>query len=130
MEIIKWSDKYSVGHSLIDNQHKKLITLINELHTSMKEGRGKESLQKILDELVLYTKEHFSTEEMMMRKAGYSGYNEHKVEHDKLAEKVISLQDLYKAGKVPLTLDVMIFLKDWLINHIEGTDKKYRGKLS
>ena len=127
MEIIKWSDKYSVGHQLIDSQHKKLVLLINELHSSMKEGKGKETLQKILDELVLYTKEHFDTEEKMMKQANYDGYAEHKAEHDKLTEKALSLQNLYRSGQVPLTLDVMTFLKDWLINHIEGSDKKYRG---
>jgi hemerythrin-like metal-binding protein len=103
--------------------------MINLLHESMVSGKGKETMQKILDDLVSYTRDHFLTEEAMMKKANYPGYAGHKVEHDKLTEKAIALQKSYSEGKAPLTMDVMNFLKDWLVNHIEGTDKKYKGKI-
>ena len=129
MDLIQWSDRYSVNSVLIDSQHKKLVSLINELHNAMASGKGKDALQKILDDLVKYTVEHFTTEETMMKKAKYAGYLEHKLEHDKLTEKAVSLQKSFREGKIPLTMDVMNFLKNWLTNHIEGTDKKYRDKI-
>ena len=129
MELIQWSDKYSVNNFLIDSQHKRLVSMINLMHESMKEGKGKETLQKILNDLVGYTKEHFLTEEAMMKKANYPGYAAHKTEHDKLTEKAVDLQKSYADGKAPLTMDVLNFLKNWLTNHIEGTDKKYKDKI-
>ncbi len=129
MELIKWSDKYSVNNFLLDSQHKKLIAIINELHTAMKVARGNEIMQTIFDELIWYTKEHFRTEEQIMLKFNYPAYNEHKAEHEKLTEQVLKLQKDYKEGKSLITMDTMNFLKNWLINHIEGTDKKYKDKI-
>lgn len=129
MELIKWSDKYSVNNFLLDSQHKKLIAIINELHTAMKVARGNEIMQTIFDELIWYTKEHFRTEEQIMQKFNYPAFNEHKAEHEKLTEEVLKLQKDYKEGKSLITMDTMNFLKSWLINHIEGTDKKYKDKI-
>jgi hemerythrin len=129
MELIKWSEKYSVNNFLLDSQHKKLIAIINELHTAMKVARGNEIMQTIYDELIWYTKEHFRTEEQIMLKFNYPAFNEHKGEHDKLTEQVLKLQKDYKEGKALITMETMNFLKNWLINHIEGTDKKYKDKI-
>ncbi|SRR5690606_18011607 len=129
MELIQWTEQYSVGHPLIDSQHKKLVSLINELHNAMRTGRGKSVLQKILDDLVFYTKVHFSTEENMMMKANYPGFTEHKEEHDKLTATAVSFQTAFKNGSAVLTIQVMDFLKSWLIDHILGTDKNYKNKI-
>ncbi len=129
MELIKWSDKYSVNNFLLDSQHKKLIAIINELHTAMKVARGNEIMQTIFDELIWYTKEHFRTEEQIMLKFNYPEFKEHKSEHEKLTDQVLKLQKDYKEGKSLITMDTMNFLKNWLINHIEGTDKKYKDKI-
>jgi len=129
MELIKWSEKYSVNNFLLDSQHKKLIAIINELHTAMKVARGNEIMQTIFDELIWYTKEHFRTEEQIMLKFNYPGFNEHKEEHEKLTEQVLKLQKNYKDGDTFITMETVNFLKSWLINHIEGTDKKYKDKI-
>ena len=126
MELIKWLEKYSVNNFLLDSQHKKLIAIINELHTAMKVARGNET---IFDELIWYTKEHFRTEEQIMLKFNYDAFNEHKAEHEKLTEQVLKLQKDYKEGKSLITMETMNFLRTWLINHIEGTDKKYKDKI-
>ncbi len=130
MELIKWSEKYSVNNFLLDSQHKKLIAIINELHTAMKVARGNEIMQTIFDELIWYTKEHFRTEEQVMLKFNYPEFGEHKAEHEKLTEHVLQLQKNYKEGKSLITMETMNFLKSWLINHIEGTDKKYKDKIT
>lgn len=129
MELIKWLEKYSVNNFLLDSQHKKLIAIINELHTAMKVARGNEIMQTIFDELIWYTKEHFRTEEQIMLKFNYDAFNEHKAEHEKLTEQVLKLQKDYKEGKSLITMETMNFLRTWLINHIEGTDKKYKDKI-
>ncbi len=129
MPLIVWSDKYTVKNILIDNQHKKLIGFINDLHSAMKEGKAKNILSKILDDLVTYTKEHFRTEERMMQNAGYKNFTNHKLEHNKLTQKVIDFQQQYNEGKVNLTFEIMTFLQTWLVNHIEKSDKQYVGLL-
>src|SRR3954447_6185500 len=99
-EIFPWREAYSVGMPAIDTQHKGLIRLINELQSAMMEGRGKEAVGKILDELVRYTESHFSTEEAMLRQRGYSQIAPHCEEHKKLTAQVRELQAKFHAGKL------------------------------
>ena len=90
-ELISWSPKYSVNHPLMDAQHKQLITLINNLHSAMSQGRGKDVLQKTLDELINYTKIHFATEEKLMMEANYKELIEHRQVHKILTQQVIQI---------------------------------------
>lgn len=124
MALLDWKNEYSINNKIIDEQHKKLVDLINQLHTAMSEGKGKDILGKILEELVSYTVFHFSSEEKFMKEHNYSGYSLHKIEHDKLTKQVVEFQDNYKAGKSMVSQELMKFLKDWLVNHIIGSDKK------
>ena len=127
MSLITWSDKYSVKNLQIDTQHKKLVSLINELHDAMRTGTAKTKLEKILNDLILYTKEHFRTEEQLMQKANYKNFPIHKNEHENLTVKVVDLQKAVKAGTANITIELMNFLRDWLVNHIEKSDKQYVG---
>lgn len=130
MALIEWSEHYSVKVKNIDNQHKKLVGLINELHSAMREAHGKDVLGKILNDLTDYTVFHFSTEEKLMKDNGYPGYIAHKSEHDKLTKQVTELKDNLESGKSVISQEVLFFLKDWLLNHIAVTDKKYSSFLN
>lgn len=124
MALLEWNLlAYGVGVSEIDEQHKKLIEMINKLHTYMKAGKGKEILLVLFDEMKQYTSSHFATEEYMMVHNNYEGFKEHKVQHDAFIKKVTELADGYKAGSKEITLNTYDFLKDWLLNHIKHTDK-------
>jgi hemerythrin len=125
MPLLEWNETYSVGVTRFDDQHKKLFALINSLNDAMKAGKSKEALGDILKGLIDYTATHFAAEEKMMNEHEYLQANAHKNEHAKLVKQVLELQGNYKAGKAMLSLEVMSFLKDWLYNHIMGTDKKY-----
>lgn len=122
---MKWSDELSVNITEIDEQHQNLINLINNLHEAMLERKGKEVLGDILDKLAAYTVYHFSTEENYMKKFEYIGFLSHKREHDAFVSKVESFIADYQANKLGISMDLMSFLKDWVSNHIKGTDKKY-----
>ncbi len=130
MPLINWSENYSVSVKEIDSQHKKLVDLINNLHEGMKHGKGKEILGGVLNELVNYTAYHFSFEEKLFDKYLYPETIHHKREHQKLVEKVKSFANDFNNGRTTVSVDVMNFLKDWLINHIQGTDKKYSSFLN
>ncbi len=125
MPLFNWSEDYSVKNNGIDNQHKKLVDLINDLHNAMKEGKGKEILGKIIGELISYTKFHFKAEENLMLQNNYPEYKNHKAEHEAFTNKVIEFEEKFKRGSVVLSQEIILFLKDWLINHIKGTDKNY-----
>ncbi|KPL76552.1 hemerythrin [Ornatilinea apprima] len=129
MPIMKWMDEYSVQVAELDQQHQKLIELINLLHDEMRQGKGRESLGRILDQLIEYTRVHFTTEEDWMARAGYAGLAAHREEHRALTRQVEELQDQHRAGSRTLSLEVMVFLKDWLVNHIQKTDQKYSDVL-
>ncbi len=130
MALFNWNNTYSVGVQEIDKQHKVLVDLINELHDGMKLGKGKETLGEVLNELVRYTVYHFGYEEKIMETAKYSEVNLHKRAHKDLVEQVQKIKNDYEGGRTVLTMEVMTFLKDWLGNHIMGTDKKYSSHLN
>jgi hemerythrin len=120
-----WSPALSVKIQQFDDQHIKLVNMVNELHDAMKEGKGSEVLGRILNGLISYTSSHFTDEEQLMALHAYHETAAHKVEHEKLVRQVLELQSNFMAGKAILTLDVMMFLKEWLMKHIQGDDKRY-----
>ncbi|MCP3667151.1 MAG: hemerythrin family protein [Gammaproteobacteria bacterium] len=122
---IEWSDGYSVGIQSIDDDHKKLILLLNQFQTAYEYQTGSEFERQALSELVSYTKYHFSREEGLMKDNGFPGFEAHKAQHDEMIERVEGfVVDYDKRGYEALE-DVFNFLKGWLINHINGTDKEY-----
>jgi hemerythrin len=125
MALIEWSSSYSVNVAEIDSQHQKLVALINQLNDAMAQGKGRDVAGKILGDLIDYTSTHFSTEEKYFDKFGYSESLSHKKEHAELTKKVLEFQDGFNKGNLALSLELMRFLKEWLIVHIQGTDKKY-----
>lgn len=131
MPLMTWNDKLSVGVNVIDDDHKKLVGMVNELYDGISAGHGKEAVGKVLDKLVDYTKFHFAREEQYFAKTAYPAAAAHKKEHDDLTKQVLDVQAKYKSGSVAtLSLEVMNFLKNWLINHIQGSDKKYGPHLN
>ncbi|MDD5674977.1 MAG: bacteriohemerythrin [Chitinivibrionales bacterium] len=129
MALMEWSDSYSVSIASIDEQHKKLVGMVNALNEAMATGKSKEGLQKTLTELINYTVEHFSYEERLFAQHGYLETVKHAGEHKKLAGQVLDFDKKFKAGELMLSIQMMNFLKDWLITHIGGSDKKYSGFL-
>jgi hemerythrin len=125
MPLIKWDKSLSVNVAEIDKQHQKLIDLINQLHELMKTGEGKDAIGPVLSDLINYAATHFRTEETFFDRFNYEFTIQHKIEHKKFVEKVLAFQDKYDKGNTTLTIEVMNFLKDWLIVHIKGTDMKY-----
>jgi hemerythrin-like metal-binding protein len=123
-KLINWSRSYSVGVSQMDSEHQRLIDIINNLYSAMRSGRSKDAIGSILDELIDYTKTHFAHEEKLMRDSGYAGFDEQKRAHEALVGQVVEIQQKYRSGTA-LGQEVMTFLKNWLVNHIQGLDKKY-----
>ena len=126
MPLMEWSDKLSVGVSQFDDEHKRLVKMVNDLFDAMHASHGKDVLGPILDGLVSYTVTHFKHEEELMARHGFPESAAHRAEHVALTKQVAEIQAKYRAGATTvLTLEVMTFLKNWLTKHILGTDKHY-----
>ena len=128
-QAIAWSAKYSVGIAQVDAEHQKLVGLVNDLNAAMMEGRAKTVLDRIFDQLIAYTTSHFAHEEGLMRLYSYPEFAQHKADHDKLVKKAKELQAEFHSGNVTISLEVMSFLRDWLVGHICGVDKRYTAHL-
>ena len=125
MALINWQDRYSVNIAEIDDQHKQLIDMINELHEAMLTQKGKDAVMPILNKLASYCIKHFNIEEKMMQQHDYPEFADHQAKHQKMTGKVKSLINDVQSGKASITIDVMNFLKNWLDKHIMGTDQQY-----
>lgn len=126
MPLMTWTEKLAVGVKVLDDDHKKLVDMVNQLYDAIVSGHGKDSLGKTLDGLIEYTKSHFAREEKFFVQTGYADTAAHKQQHADLTRQVLDVQQKYKAGvSGTLSLEVMNFLKNWLVTHIQGTDQKY-----
>lgn len=125
MPRIVWDEKYDVKVARINKEHQTLFDLINELNDAMMEGKGQDIIGDTIEGLRNYAKFHFGTEEALMRQTSYHDYEQHKYQHDKFIEKVEEFKDKHNKKVVLISLDVMKFLVDWLINHIMKIDKAY-----
>ncbi|MBE9528730.1 MAG: hemerythrin family protein [Proteobacteria bacterium] len=125
MAYFEWNNDLSVGVDLFDSHHKKLVSLINELHNAMSNGKGKEVVADTVVELAMYTEYHFAEEELRMARANYPGLEAHKLEHAAFTRQVVDFIARLDAGSATLSIKMMRFLSHWLCAHIKKTDKKY-----
>ncbi len=120
---IEWSESLSVGVPAMDSHHKKLVDLINLLHTAMRSGQGRQAVEPALNELGKYAEYHFCAEEKLMKQHRCAGLAEQQAAHSKLVETVRDLKQKLAAGQQGLGVEVLTMLKDWLVNHIQKKDK-------
>lgn len=129
MSLLSWKDEFSTGISTFDNEHKRLIALINELHAAMLESRSQEVVGEVLRKLVQYTQIHFKHEEEAFARTGYPHAAQHTAQHQKLAAQVSVFVETSREKNAHLSMDVLKFLKQWLLEHIEKSDKAYGSYL-
>ena len=123
--IIIWNEKlYGIGIAELDQQHRKLIDLINELNTAISRGEQKGVVGSVLAGLADYVKYHFSEEEALMEKLNYSGIDSHKKQHAHFVNRITNILKRMKKGDAVSAYELCSFLKDWLINHICISDRK------
>ncbi|MEA3275381.1 MAG: bacteriohemerythrin [Pseudomonadota bacterium] len=91
MAAIPWKDEYRIDVAVIDQQHRRLAGLVNELHETLESKRSSSELRHILHELIGFTALHFATEEELMLKYEYPGYPEHNREHRMLLGQLHAL---------------------------------------
>lgn len=126
MSFIKWNSDLEIGILIVDDQHRLLVDMINELHESLSSNEDIEKLNDTMTGLLYYTETHFNTEEELFDKYNYPEANEHIKEHNDFIMKVTDRFDKLKKGNLVLSVDIARFLKDWFVNHVMIEDKKLR----
>lgn len=124
MSFFAWQDKFAFDIESIDNDHKKLVGLIDELYVAMSQGKAKVIIEDVVKSLLDYTRVHFRREEFYMKSTNYPDYEAHKRAHDKFIEQALIYQQKLKEGKDNFSIDVLSFLREWLSEHILNTDKQ------
>lgn len=125
MQFLKWIPTYSVHIKEMDNQHTKLMEMINELHSAITTGQGNEKVGGILKGLIVYVEKHFGEEEKLMRQFKFPHYSVHKAEHEKLTARVVDLHKRLMSGQGPTGYELLHFMRTWLIDHIQEKDLEY-----
>ncbi len=122
---LDWEDKYSVGVEEIDNQHKRMFEVINELLDAINTNSTEESLGHIIESLIQYKKFHFATEEKYFKEFNYDETIEHINKHKEFNDKLNTLKEKYLNYTVEFAFELVDFLEDWLLNHLMVVDQKY-----
>jgi hemerythrin-like metal-binding protein len=125
MALINWSSRYSVGVAALDNQHKALIDVLNEFHAACMRGSAQKVAGPLIHRLESLASQHFATEEKLMESAKYSGLAEHRERHRELSAKVAEFVSSHKKGDATIYVPLLVFMRDWLNNHMQTEDRKY-----
>ena len=123
---LEWEEKYSVGVEEIDNQHKRMFAVINELLDAINNNNTEEHIGNIIDGLVKYKIFHFATEEKYFKEFNYDGTVEHVTKHKEFNDNLVKIKEKYPKPTVEFAFELLDFLEDWLINHLMVMDQKYK----
>jgi hemerythrin-like metal-binding protein len=124
MKILQWTPEYTVHVAEIDSEHQILFGLINRLHEAMLAGRGTESLGALLADLTNYTISHFANEEKLMADVHYPEMLPHIQLHEGLRRRVREVGARFDRGETAITIELMLFLSNWLGNHVKVADSR------
>lgn len=128
--LLSWQPEYSVHIEAIDAQHQVLVGMIRQLQEAMEEGRGRAFQGTLIAQLAAYTQVHFQFEEELMGARQYEGLAEHIAQHRTLTGQVCALQERVSEGQVVSNAALMLFLRNWLTDHIMQHDQKYASAFS
>ena len=126
-DLVTWSHKLSCGIQLIDDQHKGLVELVNDMfrHATGNQTQEHDYFNSVIQKVVNYVKVHFAAEEKIMIATKFAGYAEHKKAHESFILAVVENIKDFESGK-RLTLSAFTrFLKEWILSHIAMMDKQY-----
>lgn len=128
MAYVIWSEMFSVRVPYIDNQHRKLIQIINNFHETLKDPNLTANIFQTLNELFHYTELHFKDEEQILKLVNYPAdqFQKHKKEHEQIVEHIFKLNDQLTGGDEKVIYNLEVFLNSWIIKHLLSTDKNYQ----
>ncbi len=128
MPFYEWSESMSVGVPLLDDDNKRIIGIINQLHECLQHGSPTDVVNEIFDSLIAYFEFHFSREEKVIEACGYPHAKAHQEEHVEFTEHMYQLRGRQLSGAGPaIDNELVDYLKNWLNHHILILDMGYRS---
>jgi hemerythrin len=124
MAAIHWEESMSVGVSILDVDHRRLVEILARLQNSVGEHSNRELIAATIATLLEYTEEHFRHEEESMERFNYPDIAQHVGEHNDLMRKLLAFKDNAERGQTASAIELMDFLGGYLTNHMLGADKK------
>jgi len=123
--LVTWDASMKTGVELVDEQHRLLLEMLNELYEKMNLGAAQQAVLDALQGMRAYAAFHFKDEEEFLFEKGYPGLEAHKQAHDSFVEKLDDFQKVVAQDSLMAALEVLHFLKQWLVQHIQGTDMEF-----
>jgi hemerythrin len=125
MELFQWKSEYDLGLPKIDEQHRKIVEMLNKLYAAKRSDAVQQVIKETLAELVAYTKVHFEDEEAAMLAANYPALKKQCREHQAMTDQVFAMCDRLERGDEPATFELLNFMNEWLKNHVTGSDREF-----
>ncbi len=122
---LEWTDELSIGVPEMDEQHRKLVDLLNRFYDAVEKGERAEAVTTLLQGAKDYTNFHFNSEERFMEEIGYPELEAHRKAHQNLVSEVNLAEEKYKQGDEKAVRGLASFLLSWIYTHIAKTDRKY-----
>ncbi|MBR9972322.1 bacteriohemerythrin [Magnetospirillum sulfuroxidans] len=126
MALLTWSGELSVGVSALDDDHRHLVDLINEMSAAIDNRRGAQVVGSVLGRLGQHVADHFAREESLLHASHYPEADDHAQQHAATITRLRELQALAAEDDTKAAHAVLDFLKAWFINHVVGNDLKLR----
>jgi hemerythrin len=130
MALMTWRDQYSVGIETLDNQHKAVLRILNEIHAASLRGKAQEVAGPLLSQLVSLASEHFSAEERLMESTKFPGLAEHRAKHREMAGRIADLASRHEKRDAAVYLQLLYFVRDYQSKHMQNEDQEYARWLS
>ena len=124
MTYVEWNNNLSIGITNIDNQHKRLFEILNELHDANNSPDRETVAAACLRNMVSYAEEHFRDEEEYMEFINYPEIECQRKEHKIFIDKISDYERAQTLMSYTPFQDMLDFLKDWIVNHLQGKDQE------
>jgi hemerythrin-like metal-binding protein len=125
-KILIWTKEYSVGVKELDDQHKELISIVNEMYEAVESAEVNINvIGDILKKIAAFADYHFATEEKYFDEFNYAFKEEHKAEHRKLKDEIARLSEMHRLQDISVFVQLISFLNGWIEEHLMHQDMKY-----
>jgi hemerythrin-like metal-binding protein len=126
----RWKEAYSVNIAELDQQHRQLFAIVNELDQALQTGDGGSAVAAVLQKLLDNALIHFAAEESLMEQHAFPGLSTHRAQHEMFRQKMADFLEDHKAAKPGVPVALMFFMQTWLKQHVLKTDKQYSAYLN
>jgi len=124
-KLFNFDDEFRLGIDVIDNEHIKLVDMLNQVHALLSEGKREEARRYFNETLSAYVEEHFSNEEKFMESIGFPFVEDHHKVHENFKQSFRELQPRIESADDAAFRRALNDAFTWIIVHIGKTDKKY-----